>query len=63
MSWEIRIWHEEVGDRTRLTIEADPSIPDDVISSVAGSYWFEEVQFGGAEWEDDDEELDGGPVG
>jgi hypothetical protein len=52
MSWEIKVWHEDVGDRARLSIEADGQVPDDVISAVAGSYWFEEVQLAGEEWDD-----------
>lgn len=42
-----------MGDRARLSIEAEAEVPDEVISSVAGSYWFEEVQYSGDEWEDD----------
>ncbi len=58
MSWEIRVWHEEVEDRTRLCIEAGQEVPDEVIGSVASSYWFEEVQYSGGEW-DEDEEFEG----
>lgn len=55
MSWEIKVWHEEAGERSRLVIEASNEVPDDVISAVAGSYWLEEVQLR-EEW---DEGLDG----
>lgn len=55
MSWEIKVWHEVVGDRARLTIEAGEEVPDEVISSVAGSYWFEEVQYADASWDEDGE--------
>lgn len=61
MSWEIKVWHEDLGERTRLSIEAGQDVPDDVISSVAGSYWFEEVQYTEVDWEDD--ELPDGPEG
>jgi hypothetical protein len=56
VTWEIRVWHENVDDRTRLCIEAGQDVPDEVIGSVAGSYWFEEVQFAGEEWDEE-----GGP--
>jgi hypothetical protein len=59
MSWEIKVWHEDLGDRSRLSIEAGPEVPDDVISTVAASYWFEEVQHSEDEWEDA-EDMDGG---
>ncbi len=59
MSWEIRVWHEDMGERARLSIEAGPEVPDDVISAVAGSYWFEEVQHSEDEWEDS-QDFDGG---
>ena len=62
MGWEIKVWHEEFGERARLSIEADLDVPDDVISAVAGSYWFEEVQYSEADWEDE-EELTDGPEG
>jgi hypothetical protein len=52
MSWEIRVWHEDVSGGARLCIEASPEVPDEVISSVAGSYWFEEVQYAEEEWEE-----------
>lgn len=51
MGWQIKIWHEDVDDRTRLVIEAGPEIPDEVISSVAGSYWLEEVQLSVDDWD------------
>lgn len=53
MSWEIRVWHEDLEDRTRLCIEAGENVPDDVIGSVAGSYWFEEVQYAGDDWNEE----------
>ena len=55
VSWEIKVWHEEIGDQIRLVIEAGSDVPEDVISTVTGSYWAEEVQFGGDDWEDDDD--------
>jgi len=65
MSWQIKVWHEESGESTRLCIEAGDQVPDDVISAVAGSYWLEEVQYSDeAVWEDDEgfiEESEGGP--
>ncbi|MGH2449021.1 MAG: hypothetical protein ACRDFS_10535 [Chloroflexota bacterium] len=67
MSWDIKVWHEAADDTMRLTIEAGPQVPDEVISSVAGSYWFEEVQLGGEEWDEDEEDFldepEGGPGG
>lgn len=59
MGWEIKVWHEEFGERARLSIEADLDVPDDVISAVAGSYWFEEVQSVAGEW-DEAPDFDGG---
>lgn len=53
MGWEIKVWHEEAGDRTRLCIEAGLDVPDDVISSLAGSYWYEEVQSTEETWEEE----------
>lgn len=58
MGWDIKVWHEELGDRVRISIEAGPEVPDDVVSAVAGSYWFEEVQQGPGGWEM--EEFDAG---
>ncbi|MGI8826848.1 MAG: hypothetical protein ACR2JC_14630 [Chloroflexota bacterium] len=58
MTWEIRVWHEVEGERSRISIEAGINVPDNVISDVAGSYWFEEVQ-GEADWTDG-EPFDGG---
>ena len=52
MGWNIRVWHEVVGDQTRLCIEAGAEVPDDVISSVAGSYWLEEVQYTDEDWDE-----------
>jgi hypothetical protein len=37
-------------------------VPDAVISSIAGSYWFEEVQYTEPEW-DETEGYDGGSEG
>jgi hypothetical protein len=52
MAWEIRVWHENLDDnRARLIIEAGADVPDDVVSSVVGSYWFEQVQYAGEAWE------------
>jgi hypothetical protein len=62
MTWEIKVWHEDVGERTRLSIEAGVEVPDEVISSIAGSYWFEEVQYTEPEW-DETEGYDGGSEG
>lgn len=62
MSWEIKVWHQETEGRTRLSIEAEPEVPDDVISTVAGSYWFEEVQYTEVDWEEAND-LDDGPPG
>ncbi|GAC1443166.1 MAG: hypothetical protein NVSMB52_01180 [Chloroflexota bacterium] len=58
MGWDIRIWHEDAGEHTRMSIEAGVNVPDEVISSVVGSYWLEEVQFIEADW--DESALDGG---
>lgn len=52
MAWDIRIWHEDAGDGTRLVIEAGGDVPEDVIASLAGSYWEEEVRYA-EEWLDD----------
>ena len=57
MGWDIRVWHERLDDRVRVVIEAGDDVPDEVISTVAGSYWLEEVQFV-EEW---DEPLDPAP--
>lgn len=62
MGWEIKVWHEDLGDQTRLCIEAGQEVPDEVISSIAGSYWFEEVQVTEADWEEAPE-FDGGSEG
>jgi hypothetical protein len=45
MTWEIRIWHEESADRTRLVVEAGPDVPEDVIGGLAAAYWDEEVRY------------------
>lgn len=52
MSWDIRVWHDDLGDRARLVIEAGPEVPDDVISTIAGSYWLDEVQYVRDEWDE-----------
>jgi hypothetical protein len=52
MAWEIKISHEEAGERTRLSIEATTGVPDDVISHLTGVYWSEEVQGYEEEWEE-----------
>jgi hypothetical protein len=52
MAWEIKIWHETVGDRTRLSIEASTQVPDDVISHLSSVYWSEEIQGYEEEWEE-----------
>ena len=57
MGWDIRVWHEDRDDRVRMVIEAGAEVPDEVVSSIAGAYWLEEVQFVG-EW---DEPLEPGP--
>lgn len=59
MAWEIRVWHEEAGDRSRLIIDASTDVPDEVISAVAGSYWLDEVQYPEEVWEESD--LEGAP--
>lgn len=58
MSWEIKVWHEEVGERTRLSMETGPEVPEDVIASVVGSYWSQEVQFAEDEWDEGDFQPD-----
>jgi hypothetical protein len=58
MSWDIKVWHEEGNGRARLSIEAGVDVPDDVISTLASSYWLEEVQYVESDWED--AEGDGG---
>ena len=63
VSWEIKVWHEAAGDHTRLTIEAGEEVPDEVISAVAGSYWFEEVQYADTVWEEDDDVGDAESTG
>lgn len=51
MTWEIKIWHEEAGERVRMAIEATPNVPDEVVSSVASAYWLEEVQMMSEDWD------------
>jgi len=62
VGWEIKVSHEDFGDQTRLFIEAGREVPDEVISAVAGSYWFEEVQSVEDDW-DETPDFDGGPEG
>lgn len=52
MGWDIKVWHESQGERARLIIDAEVEVPDDVISSIASSYWLEEIQYVDDEWED-----------
>lgn len=52
VGWDIKVRHEETDDRARLIIEAGTDVPDDVISAIAGSYWFEQVQMVDDDWED-----------
>ena len=52
MSWEIKIWHEVTDDHVRLSIEATPEVPDEVVSHLTGIYWADEVQGYGDAWED-----------
>ncbi|HZU12864.1 MAG TPA: hypothetical protein VFB58_08495 [Chloroflexota bacterium] len=65
MGWDIRIWHEGVGESTRLVIEAGGDVPEEVIATVAGSYWEEEVRYSEAWLEegDFDGQEGGGPGG
>ena len=37
MGWEIKVWHEEAGERVRMAIEATPNVPDEVVSTVASA--------------------------
>lgn len=56
MSWEIKVWHEALaGEEVRLCIEAGTAVPDEVVASLAGSYWLEEIQLTGEEWEESDD--------
>lgn len=52
MGWEIKIWHEAAGERVRLSVEASPEVPDEVISHVTSVYWADEVQGYGDAWEE-----------
>ncbi len=52
MSWEIKVWHEEAGERVRMAIEATPNVPDEVVSTVASAYWLEQIQVMSENWED-----------
>ncbi|HEY8684440.1 MAG TPA: hypothetical protein VIO57_02425 [Chloroflexota bacterium] len=52
MSWEIKVWHEEAGERVRMAIEATPNVPDEVVSTVASAYWLEQIQVMPDNWED-----------
>lgn len=65
MSWNIRVDHEVLDEGVRLTIEVAGDVPEDVIGSVAGSYWEDEVRYA-EEWEEDEEfpgDLPGPPGG
>ena len=35
-----------------MAIEATPNVPDEVVSTVAGAYWLEQVQVMSETWED-----------
>jgi hypothetical protein len=66
MAWEIKVWHENLGGRARLSVEAGDNVPDEVISSLVGAYWLDEVFASDEEWTDledlnafDDEESPG----
>lgn len=52
MGWDIKVWHDEQGDKVRLMIEAGSEVPEEVISAVAGAYWLDEVQYVQGEWEE-----------
>lgn len=52
MSWEIKVWHEEAGERVRMAIEASPNVPDEVVSTVASAYWLEQVQIVPEDWDE-----------
>lgn len=52
MAWEIKVWHDAVDGRTRLSIEAGEDVPEDVIAHLASVYWAEEVQGLPSEWEE-----------
>ena len=55
MPWEIRVWHEDAGERATVSIEASAEVPDHVISAIVGSYWLEEVQMAEELWDADEE--------
>jgi hypothetical protein len=57
MSWDIKVWHEDMNGRSRLSIEAGVDVPDDVIATIASSYWLEEVQYSEADWDEGDSEA------
>lgn len=57
--WDIRVRHDDIDGRVRLTIEAGAEVPEEVIAALAGSYWEEEVRYAG-EWTED-EEFDENP--
>ena len=40
------------GNRTRLIIEAGEEVPEEVISSLAGAYWLDEVQYVEQAWDE-----------
>jgi hypothetical protein len=62
MSWEIKVWHEEAGDRVRMAIEATPNVPDEVVSTVASAYWLEQVQVMAEDWDDSEPFGPGNPA-
>ena len=64
MGWQIKISHEDTEDGTRLTLTANPEIPDDVIAALVSSYWVEEIQIFEDSWDPTDfEPGTGGPSG
>jgi hypothetical protein len=64
MSWNIRVWHEEFDETTRMCIEAGPDVPEDVIATIASTYWIDEVQqFTEVPWEEGELPPDSGMHG
>ncbi|HLJ65971.1 MAG TPA: hypothetical protein VKX16_01260 [Chloroflexota bacterium] len=55
MSWDIKVWHEEVAQRIKLCIESGSDVPSEVVATLAGSYWLEEVQYLEEQWEESGE--------
>lgn len=60
MSWDIRVSHESIEDRVRMTIEVTGDVDEEVIGTIAASYWEEEIRYA-EEWEEVDELDDGLP--